>query len=157
MKTGVEATRLSIAAWLVPYCFVYNTNLLMVNAGFFSFTTLFNLVTAVLGMFFIAVAVQGWYRTISPMWERLLAGVAGILLIGGAPFFHGVLEIFRWIGPVGRLVGDYREFFYSIEGDFLVNGMGLAMVALIYLLQTKRHKVYGERSITEIKLMKAEN
>jgi len=157
MKTGVEATRLSIAAWLVPYCFVYNTNLLMVNAGFFSFTTLFNLVTAVLGMFFIAVAVQGWYRTISPMWERLLAGVAGILLIGGAPFFHGVLEIFRWIGPVGRLVGDYKEFFYSIEGDFLVNGMGLAMVALIYLLQTKRHKVYGERSITEIKLMKAEN
>lgn len=153
MKTGVEATKLSIAAWLVPYCFVYNTNLLMVNAGFFSFTTLFNLITAVLGMFFIAVAVQGWYRTISPLWERIIACTAGVMLIGGAPFFHGVLEIFRGIGPVGSFVSEYKEFFYSTKGDLLINGIGLAIVVIIYLLQTKRHKKYGEKSISEIRLL----
>lgn len=153
MKTGVEATRLSIAAWLVPYCFVYNTNLLMVNAGFFSFTTFFNLVTAVMGMFFIAVAVQGWFRTISPWWERILAVIAGVALIGGAPFMHGILEIFRSIGPIGSLVVSYKYFFYSMQGDLLVNGAGLVLAAVIYFIQTRRYAVYGNKSIMQIKVL----
>ncbi len=153
MKTGVEATKLSIAAWLVPYCFVYNTNLLMVNAGFLSFTTLFNLITAVLGMFFIAVAVQGWYRTISPLWERILSCIAGIMLIGGAPFFHGILEIFRGKGLVGYFASEHREFFHSTQGDLLINGIGLGLVIAVYLSQTRRQKIYGEKSISEIRLL----
>jgi TRAP-type uncharacterized transport system fused permease subunit len=153
MKTGLEATKLSIAAWLVPYCFVYNTNLLMVNASFFSFITLFNLVTAVAGMYFVAVGIQGWMRTISPLWERILAIVAGIAMIGGSRFFHGIIEIFNGIGGVSAYVSSSKAFYYSIEGELVVNGIGLGLILLIILFQTQRLKKYGKRSISEIRAM----
>lgn len=77
------------------------------------------------------------------------------MLIGGAPFSHGILEIFRSIGPVGTFVVKYKDFFYSFKGDLLVNGIGLVIIALIYFMQTKRYRVYGDKSITEIMKMAA--
>ncbi|HQJ25300.1 MAG TPA: TRAP transporter large permease subunit, partial [Bacillota bacterium] len=154
MKTGVEATKLSIAAWLVPYCFVYNTNLLMVNEGFFSFITFFTMLTAVAGMFFIAIGVQGWWRTVSPWWERILAIIAGLALIGGSRFFHGLLEIFDKIGNFGTFVAGSKEFLYSMTGEYLINGFGLLLVVLIWIFQSQRYKKYGNKSISQIMELK---
>ncbi|HNV34031.1 MAG TPA: TRAP transporter permease [Bacillota bacterium] len=150
MKTGMEATKLSIAAWLVPYCFVYNTNLLMVNEGFFSFITMFTLFTAVAGMFFIAIGVQGWWRTLSPWWERILAVIAGLSLIGGSRFFHGLLEIFGKVGNFGAFVTSSKVFLYSMTGEYAVNGFGLLLAAFIWFCQSQRYKIYGKMSISEI-------
>jgi len=152
-KTGVNATKLSIAAFMVPYCFVYNTNLLMINQSFFSFITIFNLVTAFLGMMFIAVGVQGWLKTISPWWERILAIIGGLAMIGGSQFLHGVMEIFKFIKPIEAMVVNAKDFFYSLSGEFLINGIGLVIIVIVYLAQTTRKRKYGEMSQDQIYAM----
>jgi TRAP-type uncharacterized transport system fused permease subunit len=149
-KTGVNATKLSIAAFMVPYCFVYNTNLLMINQSFFSYVTIFNMITAFLGMMFIAVGVQGWLRTISPWWERAISIIGGLAMIGGSQFFHGIAEIFEFIPSIADNIIAAKDFFYSMTGEYLINGVGLVLIAIVVLTQTARKKKYGERSIAQI-------
>lgn len=149
-KTGVNATKLSIAAFMVPYCFVYNTNLLMINQSFFSYVTVFNLITAFLGMMFIAVGVQGWLRTVSPWWERILAIIGGLAMIGGSQFFHGVAEIFEFIPSIASTIIAAKDFFYSMTGEYLVNGIGLVIIGIVFIAQTARKRKYGDRSIAQI-------
>lgn len=77
-KTGVNATKLSIAAFLVPYFFVYSPDLLLINPGVH---TIRIVIGAVLGMVAVGAAVAGWFRTFSPWWERLIFFAAGLMLI----------------------------------------------------------------------------
>lgn len=77
-KTGVNATKLAIAAFLVPYFFVYSPDLLMINPGLH---TVRIAVAALVGMIGVGAAVAGWFRTYSPWWERILFLVGGLLLI----------------------------------------------------------------------------
>ena len=58
MKTAVNATKLAIGAFIIPYMFVYNPQLLMIDvtAG----TLIFILVTALIGMFGISVSLEGY-------------------------------------------------------------------------------------------------
>jgi len=79
MKTGVNATKLAIAAFIVPYIFVFSPALLMINATFLDIAQM--TITAVLGMIGVGAAVQGWYWTRMAWWERIPALVAGLLLI----------------------------------------------------------------------------
>ncbi len=48
MKTGVNAAKLAIAAFIVPYIFVLAPELLMINAT--AVTVLLSMITAILGM-----------------------------------------------------------------------------------------------------------
>lgn len=77
-KTGINATKLAIAAFLIPYFFVYSPDLLMINPGLH---TLRILAGAVIGMIGVGAAVAGWFRTFSPWWERILFLAGGLLLI----------------------------------------------------------------------------
>ncbi len=58
MKTAVNATKLAIGAFIIPYMFVYNPQLLMIDvtAG----TLIFILVTALIGMFGLSVSLEGY-------------------------------------------------------------------------------------------------
>lgn len=77
-KTGINATKLAIAAFLIPYFFVYSPDLLMINPGL---NTVRILIGSVVGMVGVGAAVAGWFRTFSPWWERLLFLAGGLLLI----------------------------------------------------------------------------
>jgi TRAP transporter 4TM/12TM fusion protein len=79
MKTGVNATKLAIAAFIVPYIFVFSPALLMINTTFLNIVQI--TITAVLGMIGVGAAVEGWYWTRMAWWERIPALVAGLLLI----------------------------------------------------------------------------
>jgi TRAP transporter 4TM/12TM fusion protein len=79
MKTGVNATKLAIAAFLVPYIFVFSPALLMINTTFLDIVQM--TITAVLGMIGVGAAVEGWYWTRMTWWERILGLAAGLLLI----------------------------------------------------------------------------
>jgi TRAP transporter 4TM/12TM fusion protein len=79
MKTGVNATKLAIGAFIVPYIFVFSPALLMINATFLDITQM--TATAVLGMVGVGAAVEGWYWTRMAWWERIPALIAGLLLI----------------------------------------------------------------------------
>ncbi len=78
-KTGVIATKLAIAAFLVPYIFVYSPSLLLINATPLGILQM--IVTAVIGMVGVGAAVEGWYWVRMVWWERALSFLCGILLI----------------------------------------------------------------------------
>ena len=83
MKTGINATKLAIAAFIVPYIFAYNPSMLFVgNVAWYD--VLLISVTALLGLFGIAAALNGHlYRKI-PMVLRLalVAGGLGMMIPG---------------------------------------------------------------------------
>ncbi|MCP8615620.1 TRAP transporter permease [Salirhabdus salicampi] len=58
MKTGVEAFRLGIAAFIVPFMFIYSPQILMVG----SFLEIgIAVITAAIGIYLLAAGVQGWF------------------------------------------------------------------------------------------------
>lgn len=79
MKTGVTAAKLAIAAFIVPYIFVLSPELLMIDATLF--TIIFSSVTAILGMWGVAVAMIGYCQTNLNIAQKLLFLVGGISMI----------------------------------------------------------------------------
>lgn len=95
MKTAVNATKLAIGAFIIPYMFVYNSKMLMIDASILSIITI--ALTAILGMFGISVALEGYgfnntgffYNSDKPkgliitldVLERLLFAFAGLLCV----------------------------------------------------------------------------
>lgn len=79
IKTGLEASKLAIAAFIIPYMVVFSPTLLMID------TTLWEIIwvtfTAIIGMISIGAGMIGyWYRKVNWL-ERILAVGAGLLLI----------------------------------------------------------------------------
>ncbi|WP_246939092.1 TRAP transporter permease [Bacillus pinisoli] len=58
MKTGVESFRLGIAAFIVPFMFIYSPQLLM-EGGWTEIAIA--VVTASIGIYLLAASVQGWF------------------------------------------------------------------------------------------------
>lgn len=86
MKTGLNATRLGIAAYLVPYMFVMNPVLVLVNTGnwatpLFVALVLKAILTACIGMIGIATGFTGYFRTTCHWWERVVLIIGGLLLV----------------------------------------------------------------------------
>lgn len=57
-KTGVTAFKLGIAAFIVPFMFIYSQELMMMGAGW---KILLATITASVGIYFLAAMVQGWF------------------------------------------------------------------------------------------------
>ncbi|NLY91834.1 MAG: TRAP transporter permease [Firmicutes bacterium] len=79
IRTGVIATRLAITAFIIPYMFVLNPTMLLVNATFGQIVQ-FTL-TSLIGMFAIAGGLEGYMNTKLPVWQRILAVGAGLMMI----------------------------------------------------------------------------
>ncbi len=58
MKTAFNATKLAIGAFIIPYMFVYNSQMLMIDASVGRI--LFIIATALIGMFGISTALEGY-------------------------------------------------------------------------------------------------
>ena len=58
MKTAFNATKLAIGAFIIPYMFVYNSQMLMIDASVTRI--LFIISTALIGMFGISVGLEGY-------------------------------------------------------------------------------------------------
>jgi TRAP transporter 4TM/12TM fusion protein len=85
MKTGLNATKLAIAAFIVPYIFAYNPTLLLENmtgSGWSIFLqTMLIVVSAMLGLFGVGAALNGHlFRRIHPIF-RILFAAGGLLMI----------------------------------------------------------------------------
>jgi TRAP-type uncharacterized transport system fused permease subunit len=95
MKTAFNATKLAIGAFIIPYMFVYNSQMLMIDASVGRI--LFIIATALIGMFGISVALEGYgcnftgimHGTDKPsaviitfdVIERVLFAAAGLLCV----------------------------------------------------------------------------
>lgn len=79
MKTGVASVKLAIAGFIVPFMFVYAPQLMLIN------TTLAEgawvAASACVGVFLIAVAVEGYLFAPMAAWLRLIAAAGSLLLI----------------------------------------------------------------------------
>lgn len=82
MKTGVQSVKLSIAGFIVPYMFIYSPQLMLINTTFAE--GLWVTLTACLGVFLIACAVEGYvYAPINPLLRVLCtAGSLGLIMSG---------------------------------------------------------------------------
>ena len=83
MKTGLNATKLAIAAFIVPYIFAYNPSMLFVGDVAW-YDIIIISITALLGLFGIAAALNGYlYRKIPVVLRiALVAGGLGMMIPG---------------------------------------------------------------------------
>ena len=92
IRTGVNATKLAIAAFIIPYMFVFEPQLLMIDVTILGITWI--IITAITGMIAIGAGLIGfWYRKLNWL-ERIIAFVAGILLMypeGNTDLFGAVI------------------------------------------------------------------
>ena len=79
MKTGFNAVKLAIAAFIIPYMFVFNEQMLMINASVFDVIRI--AITAIVGMIGIGVALEGWGSKRANVIQRIIFGAGGILLV----------------------------------------------------------------------------
>ncbi len=98
MKTGVTATKLAIAAFIVPYIFAYNEQMLFVNVnGWWSVAQI--AISALLGIFAIAAALNGFlYRHISPLLRVALVAGGVCMMVPGT--ISDVLGLVLVIGVI---------------------------------------------------------
>ncbi|WP_279401266.1 TRAP transporter large permease subunit [Piscibacillus salipiscarius] len=78
MKTGLTAMRLGLAAYIVPFMFVYGENLLLIGGPL---ETLLSVVTAIIGIIGIAIAAEGWMLRHSFWYERLVLFAGSVCMV----------------------------------------------------------------------------
>ena len=94
MKTGITATKLAIAAFIVPYIFAYNPSMLFVGDVAW-YDVIIISITALLGLFGIAAALNGYlYRKIPVILRiALIAGGLGMMIPGLASDLIGLAVV----------------------------------------------------------------
>ena len=78
-KTGVTATKIALASYLLPYCFVYNPMLLLQNVQPVELAVL--VLSAVLGVVALAGALEGWFCRDLRSYERVFFGLCALAAI----------------------------------------------------------------------------
>ena len=79
MKTGWASVKLALAGFILPYMFVYNTDLLLLDTPILKGIQV--AITAAIGVFLISVAVEGFlFKKVNPL-LRVLSFVGAYLLI----------------------------------------------------------------------------
>ncbi len=79
IKTGINASKLAIAAFIIPYMFIYNPALLMIDTNALELSQI--IFTSIIGMIGIGAALEGFLITRTTVVERIGFLAAGLLLI----------------------------------------------------------------------------
>lgn len=102
LKTGIQATKLALVSYIVPFFFVLSPVLLGIN------TTVVGLIwgsaSAVLGVLLLGIGLEGYFLSPLCLWERLLAIPAGIALID-----PGIVTDLIGLGALAVLVVRQRQ------------------------------------------------
>jgi TRAP transporter 4TM/12TM fusion protein len=92
MRTGFTALKLSIAGMLIPYLFVYNPAMMMidttnaaVNAREFPMASFLDItmitITAVVGIIALSAAIEGYFKTHLSLLFRIVLGAGALMMI----------------------------------------------------------------------------
>ncbi len=79
IKTALVATKLAIAAFIIPYIFALNPAMLFIETT--AFDVILIIITSIVGICGVAAALEGYLLDHMPWWQRLLSAVGGLLLI----------------------------------------------------------------------------
>lgn len=78
-KTGVNATKIAIGAFIVPYIFVLNPSMLMIDAVWYDIVL--NVITALMGMYALSGGLAGFVQDKCTWYERIILIGAGLAMI----------------------------------------------------------------------------
>ena len=79
MKTGVNATKLAIAAFIIPYILALNPAMVFVDTTVLEVISI--VITSLVGMFGLSMALEGFFRGSLSAPLRIVSAVGGLLLI----------------------------------------------------------------------------
>ncbi len=79
LKTGITAFKLAIAAFLVPYVFVYNPAMLLIDVT--PVAMILMLITSLVGIIGVASGVSGFFITEHAWFERIIFFIGGLLMV----------------------------------------------------------------------------
>ena len=116
IKTGWKSFRLDLAAFTLPFMFIYNPKLLMYNTNWMEL--MYIVPMCILGMFCWSVFIQGHWKTHTYIWERFLYLALAFLLVNPSHLSIGGIHI----------------------NQHLVNFVGVVSLALLYLWQRYRSR-----------------
>ena len=93
MKTGINATKLAIAAFIVPYIFALSPSLLFVNTVWYEVVLI--CITSLIGMFAVGVGLEGFFRAGLKWPLRVVIILGGLCLIypGTASDIIGIVVV----------------------------------------------------------------
>ena len=78
-KTGVIATRLAIAAFVIPYMFAFNPKMLFIGASALDVVTI--IVTSLIGVFALSAGLEGYMFRKMKIYEIIPLIIGGLLMI----------------------------------------------------------------------------
>lgn len=112
MKTGFQAVKLALAAFIVPYLFAIDSSMILVESvtgGVINFLPLWQavpiIISAILGIVCLAAAVEGYFVSHTKIYERIPLAAAALLLL---------------------------------KPGLITDGIGLGVLIAVYLLQRAR-------------------
>lgn len=79
LKTGIQASKLAIGAFIIPYIFVLNPAILLIDTTPMEIVQM--VITSVIGMIGVSTAMEGYMFTHANKFERAAFLVGGLLLI----------------------------------------------------------------------------
>ena len=92
MKTGFQALKLALAGFIVPFMFVYNPSMMMIDVSQAAvtarefplppwWTILSVTVTSTIGVISLSAAVEGYFKTMMSPLLRVILAAGGLMLI----------------------------------------------------------------------------
>ncbi|MCX8184675.1 MAG: TRAP transporter fused permease subunit [Sulfolobales archaeon] len=84
-RTALNATKLAIAGYLVPYIFTLNPAILILTAGAWTLETAFNLIygliSSILSLLLLSAGIVGWHFSTVGVFQRALLVTMGFILL----------------------------------------------------------------------------
>jgi len=100
MKVGIQATKLGIAAFIIPFIFVFDPQMLLFGVSDRPFMMVWMILTAIIGIIGVGAGVEGYMFANMTWYERVAAFVGGLGMVtpalwddfvGGALLFAVVI------------------------------------------------------------------
>ena len=112
MKTAFNASKLAIAAFIVPFIFCFSPAMLLI--GTTAPEVIQIVVTSFIGIFAVAAALEGYCFAKIPLLMRLLLAAGGLMLIypgaltdlGGLELVAAILLILFFMGKKQQRQGE---------------------------------------------------
>jgi len=109
METGIEACKIGIAAYIIPFMFIYNSSLLMIGSPP---QILWVTLTSFFGILALATGVKGW------LLRRLSIPERGLLIFAAFTFIKPTtLSTITGFGLIGLSIGIQKLLPYQESID----------------------------------------
>lgn len=79
MRTGLQSMRLSLAGYIIPFIFVFNPAMLLIDVSLVSATTV--VITGIIGVVLLSIAVEGYLMVKVPLLLRIVFAGAAVSMM----------------------------------------------------------------------------